>query len=535
MSILSDIKNLPHKSGVYRFYDKSGNILYIGKAKDLQKRVSSYWQRKSTLSPSKQIMIDLVNKIDYILTDTEKEALLLEANLISTDLPPFNVMLKDDKSWQYIKIDYSLSYPEIYPARRPKHDEKSKIFGPFTSSKDVKNIINLVRKIFPLCLKPNKKKKEKCFNYLIGKCPGVCIGQFPSHKYKKTFLQIENFLEGNYTKIINKLAKEMERLSQKEKYEQAAKIRDEIQAIKNIYQYQKIYLNQNENSDFISWFQEENLLGVNIFKAKAGKIYDIFKTVIEVNSDLKNVLSSFVYQYYNFISSSKSRYIYTLERITTPSFKTLTPKNKTRKDILNMGVLNAKEHLNKYIINKKYKTHIINPLILLRQYLNLPRLPLRIEGYDISHLQGKFCTGSMVVFINSKPDKKMYRIFKIRQSGKDDPRMIKEVLMRRLKYINSKSHTDPSFSHSPDLILIDGGKVQLKYALEAVKAYHLNIPVVSIAKKEEHIYIPSQSKPVIIDRSNPALKLLQQIRDESHRFARSLHHKLSEKHLTKKT
>ncbi len=526
------IKQIPEKSGVYKFYDDKNNLLYIGKAKNLNKRVKSYWAKTNNLSPSKKIMINKTVKIDYIITDTEKEAKLLELNLIKKHTPPFNVLLKDDKNWKYISIDYSKKYPEIFISNQNLQNKKTNIkhFGPFTSSNEAKKMINIIRKTFPLCLNPNNRKKTKCFNYHIGKCYGACVDEITPEKYIKVIKNIELFIDGRHSSIIKKLKTKMKKLAKETKFEMAKILRDEIQNIESLHQQQKIYIDTKEYSDFVSWYCEKNIICINIFKSREGKIYDAFKTIIKPDTDTLSSVSSFLNQYYLYIVPNTPKKIYTQEKIKENKIHFIVPKSPIRKNIIKMGVINAKDYLQKYTIDKTQSKQWDTVLENLKHKLNLKNYPLRIEGYDISQLQGQSKTGSMVVFTNKKPDKQMYRFFKIKTREKDDLSMMEEILSRRLKYIKEKSGRDPSFSKKPDLIVIDGGKAHLNIGIKIIKKYNLNIDVISIAKKEETIYTKHHS--IKLERNNPVLKLIQQIRDESHRFSRILHHKL-QNNLTK--
>ncbi len=504
------LKDLPNKPGIYRFYDKHRKLLYIGKAKNLSSRVKSYFTKSADLSPAKQLMVKKIKHIEFTIVNNEKEALLLEANLIKKYQPKYNIELKDDKSWLYIKIT-SDKYPQVVVTRKLKDKPKKneKYFGPYTSSLSIKKTIKLLRKIFPYFSKygPMIELGKKIGSpYHLGRyLDQVTLTQ---QEWQDTIKQIERFLKGETHKILKDLKLKMKQASSEKEYEKAGRYRDQIQAINNITQYQTVILNEKTNEDYLNIYIKDDLAIVTLLKIRQGKLIDQQNFTLNNAKDQKDedVLEQFINRYY-LETTDLPKYINLPFKINT-LIRTNKPIKGNKKKLLNLALTNAKNY---YVTNltswQKKQVSTNEVLKNLKVLLNLESLPLRIEGYDISNIQGLMAIGSMIVFTNGKPDSKEYKKFSIKTVKQaNDPAMMKEVLKRRFTHLNWLE---------PNLILIDGGKTQLSAALKHSKDY----PIISLAKQEEEIYLPNREKPLKLSKNNEAIKLLQHIRDEAHRFA----------------
>jgi len=516
------LKNLPSKPGVYYF--KSGKeIIYVGKAKNLKKRISSYFQ-KNTFS-HKPEMIDKITDFDYIITSSEKEAILLEANLIKKYKPKFNVILKDDKNFTYIKITDE-DFPQITLTRQ-KINDKAKYFGPYLSANSAKNILNIIRKIFPFrtC---RRMPKRPCLLYHLNYCPAPCIGKIGKNKYKKNIEKIIRLLKGNFREIIKELKKEMDANAQRQKYEKAAELRDKIFLLEEASNQQKIFYLQDIDQDILSLVKNKES-AINIFSIREGKINQK-KTFILKNTEnipKKEIYSSFIKQYYRdnpdkpkeVILSQKINGQKLLEKVF--QFKIKITKKGKKFQLFKLGELNAKEYLKQNQQIKEKEIAINKTLEELKKKLYLKKIPKRIEAYDISNIQGVNPVGGMIVFEKGKPKKSDYRKFNIKYvKGINDTAMIAEALERRLK------NKDWAL---PDLIILDGGKGQLNAGLKVLEKLKIKIPIISIAKKMEKIFLRGQKHPLLIPQNSPLLYLIQNIRNEAHRFAIGSFHKRHQK------
>ncbi len=537
------IKNIPNKPGVYLFKDAKKQILYVGKAKDLKKRLNSYFQNTASLALDKIKMLNQANNIDYILTSNELEALLLESNLIKQHRPKYNIILKDDKNYKYIKIDYQDSFPKIYSVRKIEKGP-AQYFGPFTDGYAVNQTLDLIQKVFKYrdCEKDftrrsseqrtqaglNKKFGQRaCLKYHIKRCLAPCIGKVTKEEYDQTIRQCELFLKGKQNQVAKDLEEKMTQESANKNFERAARLRDRLKDIKTIIKKQIVISPKQENQDYISLYRKENDFVINLFIVREGKLIGKENFLLKANSDSNNseLLESFIKQYYQ-KQLDRPEELILPETINDQDLiekwlkLTITiPSIGKKKQMLDLGIKNAIEYtrrkFNGSIIGEK-----ISILKSLQKILNLNTLPDRIECYDISNIQGKIATGSMVVFENGMSSKKEYRLFKIKTVFQaNDVAMIKEVLERRV-------HNDWP---TPDLIIIDGGKPQINAALEILGEHNWQTSLISLAKRFEEIYTPNTEKPINLPRDSKELHLLQQIRDEAHRFAITYHKKLRSK------
>lgn len=552
-NILEKLKNIPSKPGIYEFKDSGGKILYIGKAKSLRNRVRQYFQQSKELDPKTHSMLQKVEDIEIIVTDSEVEALILEANLIKQYKPKYNIFLRDDKSYPYIVITNE-PYPRMFVTRRIIKDG-SRYFGPFTEVKHMRASLKMIRDIFKVRSCNYKideetiknKKIRVCLDYHIKKCEGPCEGLVTKEHYNRMIDEVAQILKGKVVSLINQLEKKMFDLSERMEFEEAAKIRDKIKAIQNYSERQKVVDNDSVDRDiFVCAIENQDACGV-IFKIRDGKLIgrQNYYLTGAVSFSEEEIISQLVRNYYldtDYIPEeiflpcniddldTIEKWLYEKKNKKVHIF---VPRIGDKAKLVAMCKINAKYLLDEMRIQKlKSKEKISYPVKSLQTDLNLPSIPLHIECIDISNLQGTDAAASLVVFVNGKPQKSQYRMFKIKSvPGPDDYASIREVVQRRYTRLIEEG------KKLPDLIVIDGGKGQLSSAQfvidELAKIYTdaniSKIPVVGLAKRLEEIYLPNQTEPKLLARTSSSLKLLQRIRDEAHRFAVTYHRKLRSK------
>ena len=534
--------SLPLTPGVYIMKDVDGNIIYIGKAKALKARVSQYFF--NTLKHEKVTrMVSNVFDFEYIVTNTELEALTLESNLIKDNQPFYNILLKDGKNHPYIKIDLKKEFPKIELTRTLKKDG-SKYFGPYFGIINGRQIMNIINTTFMLIDCNHKFGKGKylsrpCLNYEMGQCLAPCVGKVDSAEYKKEIEKVIDFLNGNTKDIKALLVNKMQTCVELEQFEKAMVYRDNIKMLD--YLDSKIITEINSNIDIDVFGYANNGFDsvVSVMIVRGGKILGLNNYSITNITDKQETLMQFIPRYYNEISiPPKNVYVTDIEtdviaeylsNIVDYKVNVVIPKIGTNKKFVDMANDNAKEYLEKSLDKiKSQKLKTIGACELLKKDLNLKEMPYRIEGYDISHISGTNKVASMVVFINGQKASKEYRKFSIKTvEGNNDFACMKEVLTRRL---NNKSS---SFSSMPNLILIDGGMGQLAYANSVLQELNADIDIVSLAKREEEVYKPNSNEPIVLNRSHFGLKLLQSVRDESHRFAITFHRQKRAKAMVK--
>lgn len=540
--ISEQLKLLPEKPGSYRFLDKTGTIIYVGKAKNLKKRVSSYFHKKHD-SAKLRVMVPQIVKIEFIITNTETEALILESHLIKKFKPKYNVLLKDDKKYPYFLVTNE-EYPRILIVR--KHNinmEKGKYFGPYTDSGAMYSTLELLKKLFPLkqCKTP-KFKNRPCIYYDIKKCSAPCQKLISSEDYKKLINSVEMFLSGNRLFLVEELKKEMQYYSDRCEFEKAAKYRDAFFNVKKTIEQQRVvYENTNINRDVISITDGGGICAVSLLQIRDGRLTD--KKDFELTCDEFNVEEDLSYaflgEYYSrtndipkeVIIPTKNSDLKIIEKWLTElkgsKVKIVTGVTESNEDIIELAKKNSNYFYEKIKLSRmKQISEDYNKVgAYICEKLKLSRFPHRVECYDISHIQGTNTVASMVVFINGLPAKSEYRKFKIKtvEVGKpDDFQSMKEVLSRRLARLDETNY--------PDLIIIDGGKGQLSSVMQIVEEMGISdINFVSLAKREEEIFVPHQSKPVIFPKNSEQLYFFQRIRDEAHRFAITFHRKLRQK------
>jgi len=538
------LKNLSPNPGVYLFKNSSKKVIYIGKAINLRNRVRSYFQSSRPFHQRTESMVRQIADFDTILVDSEVEALMLEATLVKKCHPRYNVSLRDDKSYPYIRIT-SEPYPRIFVTRRRVNDG-SKYLGPYTDVKHLRSIIKTARKIFPIrscnffldAEVIEKSKVKLCLDYHINRCQGPCEDLVSKEEYSLMIQQVEQFLKGKTKVLIDDLNALMETHSKNLNYEEAARIRDQIELIKNYYfKDQKVVIPDLLDKDIISIASETEVACAVIFKIRDGKVVNRSHFYLDgvENTEIEDVLIEFIKQYYLnadhypnqiLVPFSLKNEKATINRWLTEKsghhVEIIVPQIGDKKKLLNLAQKNAKYLLEELLLQKlKRKEYIHYNVRELQKALHLDSAPRIIEGFDISNIQGINAVASLVYFENGKPKKNEYRHFNIKaEDTPDDFEMMREVVTRRYKRLLQEN------KNLPDLILVDGGKGQLSSALTALEDLGIhNQPIIGLAKRLEEIYLPGQSDPINIPKRNTGLRLLQQIRDETHRFAISHYRK----------
>ncbi len=506
--------------------DETDTIIYIGKAKNLIKRVKSYFREKLD-RPKTQILMSHFHSLEYIVTNSEKEALILEATLIKKHRPRYNVQLKDDKRYPYVKITDE-EFPRLVITRNVT--KNGVYFGPFTDVGSVKQTVKFLKSLFKI--RTCRNMNGPCLNAQIDLCYAPCDGRISKEEYSEIINKIDLFFQGKYSTIVKNLKKEMMEAASKEEFEKAAVIRDQINSIEEIMEKQFVDLVDDDlDQDVIAIAPGENEVVVIIMPIRNGKIVgrdDFLMSASQYDSS-SEIMFAFIQQYYGYNRHVPKQILLDediddkelledwLSDLRGNKVKIKVPQKGVKLRLVRMAKKNAE-------IIKHQKKKMEDALIDLKKYLKLEKLPRVIEGYDISNISGKFAVGSKVSFKDGKPNKKKYKHFRMETPGPNDFAMMEELLTRRLKMVDR----DPE----PDLIVIDGGKGQLGMACGVLEKLNLtHIPIIGLAKEFEEIFIPNSSRPIIIPKNNKALHLLQQVRDESHRFAITYHRKLRSKNI----
>jgi excinuclease ABC subunit C len=527
MTTIEDAKKLPDSPGVYLMKDKEERVIYVGKAASLRDRVSQYFREQ--VSPKTRMLVQNIEGLDYIVTGNEVEALVLESNLIKEHMPRYNVRLRDDKAYPFIKITNE-DFPRICIARRREQDG-AQYFGPYPSSKAVRELIRMASSFG---IRRCKKKLPclPCLNYYIKQCAAPCLGEVTKEEYLDIIRNVTDFLKGKGNQLIRSLKDEMARLSEVQEYEAAARIRDQVNALEELSERQRVNAPGKKEQDVIAYAISGSIGSIQVFHISEGKLRG--RETFSLNtagSDEAEVLSSFIKQHYQDIEPPQEIVIQIeiedeaiLRWLKEKETKLKTPKNKVEKGLMNLAQENARLLLNmKVAAESKDKNQA---LLDLQKALGLPAAPTLIEAFDISNISGTNATGSLVAFTNGEPDKKNYRRFRIKTiEGADDFAMMGEVVGR------AYSRRKEEGKRMPDLVLVDGGKGQLNAALSAISRIGLKLNTAALAKEFEYIFLPEREAPVILPKDSPALKLLQRIRDEAHRFAIGYHRKLRGKKL----
>ncbi len=557
----SRLSEIPKSSGCYLFKDIDNNLLYIGKSKKLRSRVSSYFNNYSDLTPRLSLMVRQITEIEIIVTDSEYEALNLESNLIKTNKPYFNILLKDDKKYPYLCITWSEKYPRIFITRRRRNrNNLDRYYGPYVDVGLLRRTLFTIKKIFPLRQRPRPVYKDRtCLNYSIGRCPGVCQEVISSDDYKKIMKQVSMIFQGRNDDLEIFLQKKMLQFSNDLDYENAAKIRDQISGLKLLTESQKISIPDSSiNRDIFGIVSEKNVASIQIFQMRSGKLIGRIGYSQKLNNEDENlILQKILEEHYMNVEPveipSEILIQYNLPKQATiedwltelrkKKVKILIPKRNKKHETVEMVLKNAKLELDRILNGIQDNESSIEDLA---QILELSEQPKRIEGYDISHIQGSDPVASQVVFIDGIPSKQDYRKYKIKDPNvfvghSDDFASIYEVIHRRFKkwsrfkksggdfsILNDKTNSkldNELLSDWPDLIMIDGGKGQLNAAIKALKELNLEeeVTICSLAKKNEEIFIPGFTKSLDTDENQKGVLLLRRVRDEAHRFALSFH------------
>lgn len=544
------LKLLPSLPGCYIYYNKEGEVIYVGKAKILKRRVMSYFNRKHDRIKV-DILVSQIERMEYIITNTEVEALILESHLIKKYKPKYNVLLKDDKKYPYFLITDE-AFPRITIVRKKNlNPDKGRYYGPYTDIRAMHATLDFLKKIFPLkqCKTP-KFKNRPCLYYHIGRCMAPCQNKVSSEEYTNLVKQAELFLSGKQSELMKQLKEQMEKYSETLQFEKAAKLRDSYNDLAKTLEKQKVvYENTKLNEDVISLMADDGIFAIIILMIREGRLIDKKDFVYDVEEDDRTeFFATFFKEYYNTLKlgypdrivsneleavGEKALYEEWLEILAQKKVKISYGKSAQGKELQMLADKNAKVLLDNAKIKKMASIYEdFNEIgSYLAEKLQLQNFPHRMECYDISHIQGTNTVASMVVFENGVKKGSEYRRFKVKSTeGKpDDFLSMKEVLTRRL------SRLDEPKWEKPDLIIIDGGKGQLSSVMQIIEELGIkNIDVVSLAKKHEEVFLPKQSKPVILPRNSSALFLFQRIRDEAHRFAITYHRKLRSKSMVKK-
>ena len=534
------LKEIPMEPGVYLMRDRTDNILYVGKSKRLRSRVRSYFRFSTDLTPRKQQMVMQICEIEFIVTDTEAEALALEDNLIKTNQPPYNVLLKDDKKYPYLCITWSQDYPQLFITRnrrltKERNGKRDRYYGPYTDVSSLRYTLRLVKRIFPLRQRFKPLYKDRtCLNYDIGRCPGVCQNLITPDEYHTTLKAVAMVFQGQADELMAGLEQRMKDAATAENFEAAARFRDQFRGLAQLGERQKVSLpNSTVSRDAIALAANPHRACIQLFQVRAGKLVGRLGFVADnTGADPALILQRALEEHYqncdpveipleiltqfdlpdidfleSWLSDKKGRKV-----------SLVTPQRQLKAELMELVVRNAQYELDR---NQRLADRDAVALQRLADVLDLASPPRRIEGYDISHIQGSDAVGSRVVFIDGLPAKQHYRRYKIRNSDvhigrSDDFASHAEVARRRFGAMKEDD--------VPDLVLIDGGKGQLSAVMAELKRLGLDgMPTIGLAKREEAIFLPGQSDPILLDDDDPGRLLLQRLRDEAHRFAITFH------------
>ncbi|MGB0757407.1 MAG: excinuclease ABC subunit UvrC [Patescibacteria group bacterium] len=518
------LKNLPQSPGCYLYKDVRGKILYVGKAKNLRNRVRSYFTKSADLSPAKQEMVAEIADIDYMTVRNETEALLLESTLIKQHQPKYNVVLKDDKFFNYIKI-VNEPYSRVIPTRNIEKDG-SAYFGPFSSGLAVRNTLKFLKRIAPF---RTSKKNDFFFDVLNRN------NHISENEYNETIETIKQILTGKTGDVEKYLQEKMKTASKHKEYERAALYRDRLRDLKKLTAKQHVILTDTKNIDVVAYTHFQKKLYVTILKVRGGKLLDKLNAKLaDPLNEGSHVVSLFISDVYADVADTPSLILIpeelslsekSLSTIIGNNVKLHIPMRGKMKSILDLAQLNADEYTRKNQPTFAAAMDTVGALEQIKKALKLKKLPKRIECYDISNFQGDHAVGSMVVFTNGEPDKSQYRRFSIKYVPTDKPNdfaMMSEVLARRLK------HDEWPL---PDLLIVDGGKGQLTQAVKALENANVSLPTAGLAKKKEELFVPNKSKSIRLPKNTAGYFLLQRIRDEAHRFAITYYRKKHKKAL----
>ncbi|MDX2211786.1 MAG: excinuclease ABC subunit UvrC [Oculatellaceae cyanobacterium bins.114] len=540
------LKEIPQEPGVYFMRDVSDNILYIGKSKSLRSRVRSYFRDNHDHNPRIALMVMQIAEIEFIVTDTEAEALALEANLVKQHQPHFNVLLKDDKKYPYLCITWSEDYPRIFITRKRRAGkEKDRYYGPYVDVGLLRRTLNLVKRVFPLRQRPQPLFKDRpCLNYDMGRCPGVCQKLISSEDYRKILQKVAMIFQGRTQELEEILVAQMEKASEDLNFEYAARVRDQIRGIQSLGADQKVSLPDDTLSrDAIALAADDQHACIQLFQIRAGRLVGRLGFVADAQSGTPGaILQRALEEHYQTVDSIEipaeilvqhelpdgdilSEFL--TER-RGRKVSVVVPQRQTKADLIDMVERNAGYELAR---TQRFADRNQQAMLNLAEILDLPDLPHRLEGYDISHIQGSDAVASQVVFVDGLPAKQHYRHYKIknptvRSGHSDDFASMAEVIQRRFRrYAQDPNLQRVGNADFPDVVMIDGGKGQLSAVVEVLREMNLmeDVKVVSLAKQREEIFLPGESLPLTTEADQPGVQLLRRLRDEAHRFAVSFH------------
>ncbi|MDI6600540.1 MAG: excinuclease ABC subunit UvrC [Thermoanaerobacteraceae bacterium] len=558
------LKSLPAQPGVYIMRDERGDIIYIGKAKVLKNRVRQYFHNTKNQMPKVRSMVNHIADLEYIITDNEMEALILECNLIKKYRPKYNISLKDDKSYPYIKITMNEDYPRVFVTRKVSHDG-ARYFGPYSSAYATRETVNILRRMHPVrtCninIEERMGKVRECLYYYIGECKAPCTGRISKEEHRKMCEEICEFLDGHQDRLIAILQEKMENHVKNLEFEKAVELRDQIESIKKISYGQKVLKTQEKDMDVIGYYLSEGDLCIQVFFVREGKLVDrehfFFSRIDEEN--IKETMAQFVEQFYSNISHVPAEVVIQdeidekeliqdwLSGKRGSKVKLTVPKRAEKKDFVNMVTKNARDMLENYRDRLKNEMQSsCEALKELMEYLDLSDKPYRIEAYDISNIQGTNSVASMIVFENGQPKNSDYRRFKIKTvSGPNDYSSMREVIERRFVHSIEEAEKlksegiDPEegkFTSLPDLIMVDGGRGHVNACEQVLNAVGFDIPVCGMVKDDRHktrglIY---NNREIHIPINSNAFRLITAIQNEAHRFAINYHRDLRQKQAVK--
>lgn len=540
------LKEIPPEPGVYFMRSGNGDILYIGKSKKLRSRVRSYFRDSQKLSDRIAMMVRQVTEIEFIVTDTEAEALALEANLIKKHQPYYNVMLKDDKKYPYVCITWSEDYPRIFITRKRRATQKrDRYYGPYVDTRLLRYTLHIIKRVFPLRQRRKPLFKDRpCLNYDMGRCPGVCQSMITPEDYKKIVQKVAMIFQGRSDELVTTISFQMEKAVERLDFEKAAQLRDQIRALRNLNADQKVSLPDDTVSrDAIALAADEKHCCIQLFQIRAGKLVGRLGFFADARSSTPGAILQRVLEEHYATVEAVEIPTEILVQHELPEGEILTewltnqkqkkvslvnPQRQVKAELIEMVERNANYELER---TQRVSDRNNSALQDLADILDLPELPKRIEGYDISHVQGSNAVASQVVFVDGVPAKQHYRHYKIKNPDvrigrSDDFASMAEVLGRRFrKYANNPPDYEERGDDFPDVVMIDGGKGQLSSVVKVLQEMNLleAVKVVSLAKKREEIFLPGESKPLETEAEQPGVQLLRRVRDESHRFAVSFH------------
>lgn len=567
-ALVEQVASVPTDPGCYLWKDAAGNVLYVGKAKNLRARMKQYVQL-SDERPMVPRLMAATASFDYVVVGSEHEALVLEINLIHQYRPPFNVELKDDKSYPYIALTKSDTYPAL-KFTREKHKAGTRYFGPYTDSRAARETIDVVRKVMPLCVATCAEWKrvhrwlEKhpeeanvcamaqaqagrpCFDYHVGKGPGVCAGCIAPEEYAENVRQVERFLAGQRSEFVARLNEEMAEAAANLDFERAGRVKRRLEVINGISDKQRVVLSGNQSVDIIEFWREETIAGACVFVVREGRVSRTCEFVLDKGLDVgeEELAASFIKRYYDQTSDIPAEVCLPValsDAETVEGWLSArrghnvslhVPQRGQKAQLAKMAANNAHHYLARYELRTGYEDKRTNEALLqLESALALDGPPMRIECFDISTIHGKHTVASMVVFTAGQPDKAQYRRFKIRAEldEANDFVSMSEVLARRY---SPERMADERFGSKPDLLILDGGKPQLTAAIEQFKQLGLEIPMAGLAKSDEELFVPWDDTPVVLPSGSASLYLVKRVRDEAHRFAITFHRELRGKAMT---